>query len=59
MLDGAYRASSVYLGRYESALLVAGGSGITFILSLLDDVVGLCIKLGYNQGERTRKFEFP
>ncbi|KAJ8586863.1 hypothetical protein M405DRAFT_336481 [Rhizopogon salebrosus TDB-379] len=50
MLDGAYGGSSIYLGRYSSTLLVAGGSGITFILSLLDDVVGRCIKLGHNQG---------
>ncbi|KAJ8579435.1 hypothetical protein M405DRAFT_835804 [Rhizopogon salebrosus TDB-379] len=49
--------SSVYLGRYESALLVAGGSGITFTLGLLDDIVGRCIKLGRSQGERTRKIE--
>jgi ferric-chelate reductase len=50
MLDGAYGGSSIYLGRYSSTLLVAGGSGITFILSLLDDVVGRCINLGHNQG---------
>lgn len=58
MLDGPYGGSSVDLGRYESALLVAGGSGITFTLGLLDDIVGRCTKLGRSQGERTRKIEF-
>lgn len=58
MLDGPYGGSSVDLGRYESALLVAGGSGVTFTLGLLDDIIGRCIKLGRSQGERTRKIEF-
>ena len=58
MLDGPYGGSSIDLGRYESALLVAGGSGITFTLGLLDDIVGRCTKLGRSQGERTRKIEF-
>ena len=58
MLDGPYGGSSVDLGQYESALLVAGGSGITFTLGLLDDIVGRCTKLGRSQGERTRKIEF-
>jgi hypothetical protein len=58
MLDGTYGGSSVDLGRYESALLVAGGSGITFTLGLLDDIVGRCTKLGRSQGERIKKIEF-
>ena len=55
VLDSSYGASSVDLGRYESALLVAGGSGVTFTLGLLDDIIGRCTKLGRSQGERTRK----
>ena len=58
MLDGPYGGSSVDLGRYESALLVAGGSGVTFTLGLLDDIIGRCIKLGRSRGERTRRIEF-
>ncbi|KIK93307.1 hypothetical protein PAXRUDRAFT_522232 [Paxillus rubicundulus Ve08.2h10] len=58
MLDGPYGGSSVDLGQFESALLVAGGSGITFTLGLLDDIVGRCAKLGRPGGERTRRIEF-
>ncbi|KAH7911479.1 iron reductase [Hygrophoropsis aurantiaca] len=58
MLDGPYGGSSVDLGRYESALLVAGGSGITFTLGLLDDIVGRCVKLDRAGGEITRRIEF-
>ncbi|KAF9241279.1 iron reductase [Melanogaster broomeanus] len=32
MLDGPYGGSSVDLGQFESALLVAGGAGVTFTL---------------------------
>ncbi|PSR71665.1 hypothetical protein PHLCEN_2v12518 [Hermanssonia centrifuga] len=58
MLDGAYGGSSVDLGDYESVLLIAGGSGATFTLGLLDDIVGRCIKLGRRGGEKTRRIEF-
>ncbi|KAH7882662.1 iron reductase [Phlebopus sp. FC_14] len=58
MLDGPYGGPSVDLGEFESALLVAGGSGITFTLGLLDDIVGRCVKLGRRGGERTRRIEF-
>ncbi|KAG1729971.1 iron reductase [Suillus paluster] len=58
MLDGPYGGSSIDLGRYESVFLIAGGSGITFTLGLLDDIIGRCVKLGRSQGERTRKIEF-
>ncbi|KAG2139837.1 iron reductase [Suillus bovinus] len=58
MLDGPYGGSSVDLGLYESVFLIAGGSGVTFALGLLDDIVGKCVKLGRNQGERTRRIEF-
>ncbi|KAG1762575.1 iron reductase [Suillus occidentalis] len=58
MLDGPYGGSSVDLGLHESVLLIAGGSGVTFTLGLLDDIVGRCVKLGRSQGERTRRIEF-
>lgn len=58
MLDGPYGGSSVDLGDYESALLVAGGSGATFTLGILDDIVARCVKLGRRNGEKTRRIEF-
>jgi len=58
MIDGPYGGSSVDLGEYESVLLVSGGSGVTFALGMLDDIVGRCVKLGRPNGERTKKIEF-
>ena len=58
MVDGPYGGSSVDLGQYETAVLIAGGSGITFTLGLLDDIVGRCVKQGRKNGERTRRIEF-
>lgn len=58
MLDGPYGGCSIDLGDFESVLLVAGGSGATFTLGLLDDIVGRCIKLGRQGGEQTRRIEF-
>ncbi|KAI6141124.1 hypothetical protein BKA82DRAFT_4362687 [Pisolithus tinctorius] len=57
MIDGLYDGSSVDLGQYETVLLVAGGSGTTFTLGLLDDIVFKCIKTGRPNGERTRRIE--
>lgn len=58
MIDGPYGGCSVDLGTYESVLLVAGGSGATFTLGLLDDIVARCLKLGRPHGEKTRRIEF-
>lgn len=58
MIDGPYGGSSIDLGRYEHVLLFAGGSGATFSLGLLDDIVGRCVKLGRKNGEITRRIEF-
>lgn len=58
MLDGAYGGCSIDIGAYESVLLIAGGSGATVTLGLLDDLVGRCTKLGRPHGERTRRVEF-
>ncbi len=46
MIDGPYGGCSVDLGEYETALLVAGGSGITFALGVLDDIVGRVVRKG-------------
>lgn len=58
MIDGPYGGSSIDLGQYGTVLLVAGGSGITFTLGLLDDIIGRCVKLRRRGGERTRRIEF-
>jgi len=58
MLDGPYGGSSVDLGNYETVLLFAGGSGITFTLGLLDDIVGRCVRKGRANGEITKRIEF-
>lgn len=58
MLDGPYGGSSIDLGEYETVLLVAGGSGVTFTLALLDDLVGRIVRCGRKDGERTQRIEF-
>lgn len=58
MIDGPYGGSGIDIGEFERVLLVAGGSGVTFTLGLLDDIVGRCVKLGRRGGERTRSIEF-
>ncbi|KAF8649007.1 hypothetical protein AX16_006121 [Volvariella volvacea WC 439] len=58
MLDGPYGGCSVDLGEYESVLLLSGGSGATFTIGLLDDIVGQCAKLNRPNGERTRRIHF-
>lgn len=58
LLDGPYGGPSLDYGAYESVLLVAGGSGVTFTLGVLDDLVGRVVKLGRPNGERTRRITF-
>ncbi|KAJ6621017.1 hypothetical protein B0H10DRAFT_2019643 [Mycena sp. CBHHK59/15] len=58
ILDGPYGGCTLDLGAYESVLLVAGGSGATFTLGLLDDLVGRIGRLGRRGGERTRRVEW-
>ncbi|PPQ80497.1 hypothetical protein CVT24_002591, partial [Panaeolus cyanescens] len=58
MMDGPYGGSSIDLGEFETVLLFAGGSGATFTIGLLDDIVGRCVKLGRPNGERTRRIEW-
>jgi hypothetical protein len=57
MLDGPYGGCSLDLGAYEDVLLVAGGSGMTFVLGVLDDLVGRIVNGGREHGERTRRVE--
>ncbi|KAF9494724.1 hypothetical protein BDN71DRAFT_1489264 [Pleurotus eryngii] len=56
MIDGPYGGCSIDLGEYESVLLVAGGSGATFSISMLDDIVKRCA--GVRKGEKTKRVEF-
>jgi len=58
MIDGPYGGSSIDLGDYESVLLMSGGSGVTFSLAMLDDIITRCIKRGRPNGEQTRRIEF-
>jgi len=58
MLDGPYGGPSIDCADYETVLLIAGGSGITFTLALLDDLVGRVVRLGRCRGERTKRIEF-
>lgn len=58
MMDGPYGGCTVDLGRYETILLFAGGAGVTFTLGMLDDIVGRCVRLGRQSGEKTRRIEF-
>ena len=58
LIDGPYGGSSIDLGDYETVLLLSGGSGITFTLGLLDDIVGRCIRKDRMNGEKTKRIEF-
>ena len=58
LLEGPYGGSSVNPSEFSRVLLLAGGSGITFTLSLLDDLIGKCIRQGHPKGVRTRHIEF-
>jgi len=58
MIDGPYGGCSIDLGEYESVLLFSGGSGVTFALGMLDDIVGKVVRLGRKGHERTKRIEF-
>lgn len=45
-IDGPYGGCSIDIGDFEHVVLFAGGSGITFMLGLLDDIVGRSIRKG-------------
>ncbi|KAG9101493.1 hypothetical protein FS749_006396 [Ceratobasidium sp. UAMH 11750] len=58
MLDGPYGGLSLDLGDFESVLLVAGGSGATFTLGVLDDIVGRIVRHRRAKGEKTRYIKY-
>jgi len=58
MIDGPYGGPTIDIGEYESVLLVAGGSGATFTIGLLDDIVGRVVNMKRRGGERTRRIQF-
>lgn len=58
MIDGPYGGPTIDIGEYESVLLVAGGSGATFAIGLLDDIVGRVVNMKRQGGERTARVEF-
>lgn len=57
-IDGPFGGCSLDLGEYENVFLAAGGAGVTFILGLLDDLVGRIVRRKRGRGERTRRIEF-
>lgn len=58
MLDGPYGGLTFDLGDFENVLLVAGGSGATFTVGVLDDIVGRIVRHGRLKGEKTRFIKF-
>ncbi|KAH7345171.1 iron reductase [Rhizoctonia solani] len=58
MVDGPYGGLTLDLGDFESVLLVAGGSGATFTVGVLDDIVGRVVRHRRAKGEKTRVIKF-
>ncbi|KAF5378453.1 hypothetical protein D9615_007065 [Tricholomella constricta] len=67
MFDGPYGGCSLELTEYERVLLIAGGSGATFAIGVLDELVAACLAAartgtGTGAGEKgttkTRKIHF-
>ncbi|KAF8202801.1 hypothetical protein K438DRAFT_1932677 [Mycena galopus ATCC 62051] len=50
ILEGPYGGPSLHAPSFERVLLFAGGSGVTFTLGVLDDLVGRCARLGRQDG---------
>ncbi|KAJ7192945.1 hypothetical protein B0H12DRAFT_1039489 [Mycena haematopus] len=55
MLEGPYGGPALITGDFERVLMFAGGSGATFTLAVLDELVGRCVRLGRRDGEKTRR----
>jgi hypothetical protein len=55
ILEGPSRGPTLRAGDFERVLLFAGGSGMTFTLGVLDELVGRCVRLGRRDGEKTRR----
>lgn len=58
LMDGPYGGCSIDIGESEKVLLVSGGSGATFALAMLDDILGRCVTRNRPGGERTRRIDF-
>jgi hypothetical protein len=56
MFDGPYGGCSLDLTTYERVLLLAGGSGATFAIGMLDEVVGSVLR--NPGGVKTRRVDF-
>ena len=60
MFDGPYGGCSIDLASYERVLLVSGGSGATFAVGVLDELVAACC-FGDRDGKKVKavdKVEF-
>ncbi|QRV90937.1 nucleoporin-interacting protein NIC96 [Ceratobasidium sp. AG-Ba] len=57
-LGSILQGKTLDLGDFESVLLVAGGSGATFTLGVLDDIVGRIVRHGRAKGEKTRLIKY-
>ncbi|KAJ7041407.1 hypothetical protein C8F04DRAFT_1391200 [Mycena alexandri] len=55
ILEGPYGGPTLHAGDYERVLLFAGGSGVTFTLAVLDELVGRCVRQRRREGEKTRR----
>ncbi|KAF8060247.1 hypothetical protein FPV67DRAFT_1588099 [Lyophyllum atratum] len=58
MFDGPYGGCSLKLGEYERVLLVAGGSGATFAVGLMDSIVAAAARTGKTRSVKTRTVHF-
>ena len=56
--DGPSGGGSLDLGEYENVFLAAGEAGVTFILELLDGLVGRIVRRQRGRAERTWRIEF-
>ncbi|KAJ7780047.1 iron reductase [Mycena maculata] len=55
VLEGPYGGATLRATDYETVLLFAGGSGATFTLGVLDEIIGRCARRGRAEGERTQR----
>ncbi|KAF7354432.1 Iron reductase [Mycena venus] len=56
ILEGPYGGPTLRASEYERVLLFAGGSGVTFTLGVLDELVGRAVRLGRQDGTvKTRR----
>ncbi|KAJ7431080.1 iron reductase [Mycena galericulata] len=58
VLEGPYGGPTLRASDFETVLLFAGGSGASFTLGVLDDLVGRCVRLGRAGGEKTHRIEW-